>query len=147
MVNQYVKQKISHLSSILFLAMAANLSAVSVVGNLSLRVPNAPRLAPANEPLITEAGSPVYVTCSSGQESDGADCSRGLSGHVTSPNLIDTDLPDGYLIHSQFFNLSASLTGTFDFKRVPDGTFDDIAFIVGDRQMARRIHPLENFQV
>jgi hypothetical protein len=89
---------------------------------------------PAGWSLITAAGAPTYATSAAGLGSNGAGGSTGLAGQVSSTTFPTglNDLPGAYLVSSTSFDLNFALTVTFDFQIVQEGTFGDIAFVVGD---------------
>ncbi|MDT8390935.1 MAG: PEP-CTERM sorting domain-containing protein [Lentisphaeria bacterium] len=89
---------------------------------------------PSGWSLITVAGSPTYVTSAAGGGSNGTGGSSGLAGQVSSTAFVNADLPGAYLVNSgsKSFDLNSSVTGSFDFQIVHEGTFDDIVFVLGD---------------
>lgn len=87
---------------------------------------------PAGWSFINKTGSPSYAASGAGQGSSGAGGSTGLAGRVSSTAFVDTNLAGGYLVNQTAFALSSPLQGTFDFRIVHEGDFDDVTFMLGD---------------
>ena len=87
---------------------------------------------PAGWSLVTEAGSPTYATSSAGAGSDGAGSSSGLGGRVFSSAFVVADHPGAYLVNSIHLAVTTTITGSFDFLIVTEGSFDDAVFVIGD---------------
>lgn len=75
----------------------------------------------------------TFVTSAAGAGSNGAGGNAGLAGRVSAIDFPNgnADLSGGYLYNTTAFNMNLALNGSFDFQAVSEGTFDDIAFLLG----------------
>ncbi|MDF3128021.1 hypothetical protein P0Y35_02310 [Kiritimatiellaeota bacterium B1221] len=64
--------------------------------------------------LVTTDGSPEYKVTATGQGSDGTGGSSGLAAQVSSDDFLAANLPGGYLVNNQVFDLSQNSTGNFE---------------------------------
>jgi hypothetical protein len=90
---------------------------------------------PTGWTLIETAPAATYSNSISGVGSDGAGGSSGLAGEVSStasPAPGNNGLPGAYLLNNTVFGLDSRLSGSFDFQLIPEGTADDVGFIIGD---------------